>query len=450
MGALPLTPTASTSSAVLAASVHSASSCQCERTLCSLRLTASAAATEANKVATSRLAREVGPLLLVLVTIASVAYIALFDTGSAISTINLSALARLPDVPVVHKCDHIEIKAWNGASSPCPGMIHITMHNRKDPSAFIVSPTSQFNFIIGNNIIAPLGAYTVTESAVTFTELSPPLILPCYMRPDPFSPPVPVANMPSELPSSCCTSAAGVCRCTSTPGGTFGVPGISAPSLGRDGAVLGSPGGGMASPTPSAPAPLSLAAQQAAALDVLHSSVLRSDPSATDFRRVHLMPAAGARHAPAGHGCTPVSDHTTADAALLQPAHVPDAALSQPACAADAALLQLAPPPPLCTPVLAAMAEALATLEKAAEAPTGTAAAGSPPPVLTSAPVPEPFVVHGCKQHRAQAQAKCYRCATSAVAAATAAVAFEKAIERATRSGRVSRLTKTAEFVYSK
>ncbi len=65
-----------------------------------------------------------GPLLLIFVTIAGTSYIALFDTGAAISTINLQALSCLPEVPVVHNCDHIKIKAWNGTVSLCQGMLN--------------------------------------------------------------------------------------------------------------------------------------------------------------------------------------------------------------------------------------------------------------------------------------------------------------------------------------
>ncbi len=49
---------------------------------------------------------------------------------------------------------------------------------------------------------------------------------------------------------------------------------------------------------------------------------------------------------------------------------------------------------------------------------------------LTSTPAPEPYMVRGCKKHRAQALPNCYHCTTSAAATVAAAVAFEKSIER--------------------
>ncbi len=117
-------------------------------------------AADALKLATCP-AVEVGLLLLVFITIAGIAYIALFDTGAAISTINSQALMHLPEEPVVRNCDHIEIKAWNGTVSPCQGMVHVTMHEGSSPSVFTIAPESQFSFIIGNNIIDQLGPYTV-------------------------------------------------------------------------------------------------------------------------------------------------------------------------------------------------------------------------------------------------------------------------------------------------
>ncbi len=84
-----------------------------------------------------------GPLLLIFVTIAGTSYIALFDTGAAVSTINLQALSCLPEVPVVRNCNHIKIKAWNGTVSPCQGMLNITMHKAVRLCAFIISPEAR-------------------------------------------------------------------------------------------------------------------------------------------------------------------------------------------------------------------------------------------------------------------------------------------------------------------
>ncbi len=102
MGALPPTVPASVSCASPAGPSHSAITAQCAHILCSHfpTSTPTVSAADASKLAT-RPAVEVGPLLLIFITIvatiALVAYIALFDTGAAISTINSQALARLPE-----------------------------------------------------------------------------------------------------------------------------------------------------------------------------------------------------------------------------------------------------------------------------------------------------------------------------------------------------------------
>ncbi len=119
-------------------------------------------------------------------------------------------------------CDHIEIKVWNGAVSPCQGMVHIRMREGLSPSTFIIARELQFSFIIGNNIINQLGPYTMSlVAAVTFTTLTLPLVLPRYCKLDP-APSAPIANASAASDSCSCmgagvgiTTASDSCHCMS-------------------------------------------------------------------------------------------------------------------------------------------------------------------------------------------------------------------------------------------
>ncbi len=93
MGMLPPTIPASVSCASPAGPSHSAITAQCAHILCSHfpTSTPTVSAADASKLATCP-AVKVGPLLLVFITITSIAYIALLDTGAAISMINSQAL----------------------------------------------------------------------------------------------------------------------------------------------------------------------------------------------------------------------------------------------------------------------------------------------------------------------------------------------------------------------